>query len=120
VKRRAAACETTLARVGRRAITIPLFLLLGPLFVAALPIALPLPALHDALRRTRWSGVRSALALAHDAVGETLGLLAAAELWIVGRFAPRRAADRTFRLQCWWARVDAWLEARSRAEGGAA
>jgi 1-acyl-sn-glycerol-3-phosphate acyltransferase len=112
VTRRATADESTLARVVRRCITIPAYAALGPVLVALLPVALPLLAAHDAVRGNRWSTLRSALALTHYAVGETLGLLAAGALWIAGWVAPARAAEWSFRLQCWWAR---WLFGGARA-----
>jgi 1-acyl-sn-glycerol-3-phosphate acyltransferase len=102
----ASADESALARVARRCATIPLYLALGPLLVALLPLALPLLALHDLARRNRFSTVRSALALAHYALGEALGLVASGALWIAGLVAPERARDLCFQLQCWWAR---WL-----------
>lgn len=98
--------ETSAARYARRAVTVPLYLLLGPALLLSLPFLLPLLALHDFVRRNRWSGVRSILALAHYAVGETLGLLASGALWLLGLVAPERATELRFRLQCWWAR---WL-----------
>jgi 1-acyl-sn-glycerol-3-phosphate acyltransferase len=106
VTRVAYADETRLARVARRSLTIPLYLLLGPALVLVLPLALPLIAAHDAVRANRWGGVRSALAIAHYAFGEALGLLTSGVLAIAGRLAPARAAGWNFRLQCWWAR---WL-----------
>lgn len=104
--RRAATDESALARTLRRLVTIPLYCVAGPGLVALAPLWLPVLAVHDALRGNRWSGVRSALALTHYAVGETLGLAASALLIPLAWIAPERALDGTFRLQWWWAR---WL-----------
>lgn len=98
--------ETTAARLARRCITVPLYLMLGPVLVLSLPFVLPLLALHDLLRRNRWSGIRSVLALAHYTLGETLGIVASGVVWLLGQVAPQHAVDWNFRLQCWWAR---WL-----------
>lgn len=106
MSRIAQADESALARIGRRAFTIPLYFALGALALALLPALVPLLAVHDAVRRNRWSGVRSALALTHYLVGEALGLLAAGVLLPAGWLFPERALDWNFRLQCWWA---SWL-----------
>jgi 1-acyl-sn-glycerol-3-phosphate acyltransferase len=98
--------ESAVARLARRVVTVPLYVVLGPALLLSLPFLLPLLALHDLVRRNRWSGVRSILALTHYCVGETLGLVASGALWLLGVVAPRRAAEWNFRLQCWWAR---WL-----------
>lgn len=96
--------ETSAARRARRAVTIPLYLALGPALLLALPFLLPLLALHDLARRNRWSGIRSLVTIAHYAVAETLGLLASGALWLAEHIAPERSAEWNFRLQCWWAR----------------
>lgn len=106
MSRLARADEPAAARIARRAVTIPAYALLGCTALVALPLLLPPLALHDALRRNRWSGVRCALALAHYAVGELLGLVAAALLVPAGWLFPARALDWNFRLQWAWAR---WL-----------
>lgn len=106
MSRIAQADESARARVARRCVTIPLYLALGPLAVALLPLLLPLLLAHDALRGNRWSGVRSVLALTHYLVGEALGLVAAALLVPAAWLFPARAEDWNFRLQCWWA---SWL-----------
>ena len=98
--------ETRAARWGRRALTIPGYLLAAAVALATLPIAVPLALLFDAARGNRWSGTRSLLALAHYLVGEALGLAASGIVWLATRVAPARAAAWNFRLQCWWAR---WL-----------
>lgn len=98
--------ESTGARLLRRAVTIPGWFALAGLAVALAPIWLPLLALHDLARSNRWSGVRSALALTHYAVGEVLGLLASAALTPLAWIDPARAEAASFRLQWWWAR---WL-----------
>jgi len=106
VTRRAATDESALARIARRLVTIPATLGLTALACGLAPLWLPLLALHDAVRGNRWSGLRSALALTHYAIGETLGLVASALLTPLAWIAPDRAERASFRLQCWWAR---WL-----------
>ena len=77
----------------------------------ALPVLIPLTLIHDAVRDNRWSGVRTLLALAHYFVGEAIGIAASGALGIAAHFAPSRAHDWNFRLQCWWA---SWLFAGTR------
>jgi 1-acyl-sn-glycerol-3-phosphate acyltransferase len=98
--------ESALTRWSRRAVTIPGFLLFGALAIVALPVLIPVALVHDAVRRNRWSGVRTLLALSHYFVGEALGIVASGVLWIAAAIAPSRAAAWNFRLQCWWA---SWL-----------
>jgi 1-acyl-sn-glycerol-3-phosphate acyltransferase len=98
--------EPFAARWTRRAATIPACFALAAFGLIALPVWLPALALHDALRRNRWSGVRSGLALLHYALGEVLGLTASAVLTPLVRRAPALSERLHFRLQCWWAR---WL-----------
>lgn len=97
--------ETTRERWIRRAITIPGFALAGVLTTAALPLALPLVAAYDALSRNRWSGTRSLLGLVHYFLCEAVGLIASGLLAVAGAFAPERALEWNFRLQCLWARA---------------
>jgi len=106
VTQRAAHGESAHARWGRRALTIPGFLLAAAVAIATLPVAIPLLAIHDALRANRGSTVRSALALAHYFAGEAAGIAASGALWIASLTAPSRGQDWNFRLQCWWA---GWL-----------
>ena len=103
--------ETALARWARRAITIPGYTIAATLAIAVLPLSVPLVLAHDALRRNRWSGVRSLLALTHYLVGEALGILASGALWVAALVAPSREAAWNFRLQCWWA---SWLYGGTR------
>ena len=98
--------ESAGARLLRRAVTIPGWFLLAGAALALAPLWLPLLALHDLARGNRWSGVRSALALTHYAIGEVLGLLASAVLTPLAWLDPARAEAASFRLQWWWAR---WL-----------
>lgn len=103
--------ESAQMRWLRRAITIPGYTIAAALAVATLPISVPLVLLHDAVRRNRWSGARSLLALTHYLVGEALGIAASGVLWLAGRMAPSRASGWNFRLQCWWA---SWLYGGTR------
>jgi 1-acyl-sn-glycerol-3-phosphate acyltransferase len=103
--------ESAQMRWLRRAITIPGYTIAAALAVATLPISVPLALLHDAVRRNRWSGARSLLALTHYLVGEALGIAASGILWLAARIAPSRATGWNFRLQCWWA---SWLYGGTR------
>jgi 1-acyl-sn-glycerol-3-phosphate acyltransferase len=103
--------ETAQMRWVRRAITIPGYTIAAALAVATLPFSVPLVLLHDAVRRNRWSGARSLLALTHYLVGEALGIAASGVLWLAARIAPARATEWNFRLQCWWA---SWLYGGTR------
>jgi 1-acyl-sn-glycerol-3-phosphate acyltransferase len=90
----------------RRAITIPGYAIAAGIAVATLPLSIPLLAAHDALRRNRWSGLRTLLAITHYFVGELLGIVMSSALAVAARIAPARSAGWNFRLQCWWA---SWL-----------
>jgi 1-acyl-sn-glycerol-3-phosphate acyltransferase len=95
-----------LQRWGRRAVTIPLYILLLLLSLAALPMALAATVAVDAIRGSRWALSRSILYFVFYLVCEVSGIIAAAALWLVGLVIPRsRYLDWNFRLQCWWART---------------
>lgn len=93
----------------RRAITVPLYAVCLTLLLASSPILLPLAALTDVLRRSRFALVRMLLFLLLYFTFEALGILASLLLWLIG--GPWVSSDKerylrwNFRLQCWWARV---------------
>ena len=82
--------EPRLRRWGRRAVTIPFYVVLFFLFLAALPVILMVNAAIDAFRGSRWALSRCALFFVFYLGCEVLGIAIAAGLW-VGRLA----IDRT-------------------------
>jgi 1-acyl-sn-glycerol-3-phosphate acyltransferase len=102
--------ETVSARWGRRAVTIPLYLLLGTLSVAVLPVTIALALASDAVRRTgHLVTLRSTLGLTLYLVCEAAGILASFVLWVANALWPRATADRVVTwnllLQRVWARA---------------
>lgn len=89
-------------RWARRAISIPGYVLAFGLLVGLVPILLPLAAISDVLRGSRWALTRFlAIALVYFGC-ELMGLLAAA--WILISVRDRRARlERLNELQWWWA-----------------
>lgn len=93
----------------RRAITIPLYLVCLALLLASSPILLPLAAVTDLLRRSRFALVRMLLFLLLYFTFEAVGILASLLLWLIG--GPWISSDTerylrwNFRLQCWWAHI---------------
>jgi 1-acyl-sn-glycerol-3-phosphate acyltransferase len=102
--------ESLLVRWGRRAVTVPLYLTLGTLSVALLPLTMPLALGVDAVRRTgRLATVRCVLGLTLYFACEALGIIACGGLWAVDRLWPGATVDRTITwnllLQRLWART---------------
>jgi 1-acyl-sn-glycerol-3-phosphate acyltransferase len=98
--------DPTLQRWGRRAITVPLYLVLFFLALAVLPVALLATAAIDALRGSRWALSRCILFFAFYLGCEVVGIAVAAALWLGGLATPRgRYLDWNFRVECWWART---------------
>ena len=84
------------ARWGRRAVTVPMYLGLGALSVALLPLIVLVALLIDAVRRTgHLVTVRCALGLTLYFVCEAVGIVASGGLWLVDRLWPGGSADRT-------------------------
>jgi hypothetical protein len=98
--------EPRLRRWGRRAVTIPLYVFLFILSLAALPAILIIAAATDAFRGSRWALSRCALFFVFYLGCEVLGIAISAGLW-VGRLmiARNHYLALNFRLQCWWART---------------
>lgn len=98
--------DPPLQRWSRRAVTIPLCMLLLGLSLATLPFTLAATATIDGLRGSRWAFTRSILFFVFYLGCELGGIVAAAAIWSAGLAAPRsRYLDWNFGLQCWWART---------------
>jgi 1-acyl-sn-glycerol-3-phosphate acyltransferase len=102
--------ESVRARWSRRAVTVPVYLGLGALSLALLPVTILVALAVDAVRRTgRLVTVRCALSLTLYFVCEAAGIVASWVLWIAGAVWPGATADRTvlwnLRLQRLWART---------------
>ncbi len=98
--------EPALQRWGRRAVTIPLYILLFFATLVALPAVLLVTAAIDAARGSRWALSRCSVFFVFYLGCEVTGIALAAGLW-VGYLAIGRSRYLTwnFRLQCWWART---------------
>jgi 1-acyl-sn-glycerol-3-phosphate acyltransferase len=98
--------ESGLQRWGRRAITIPLYLVLFSIGLASLPIVLVATVVVDALRGSRWALSRCALFFVFYLGCEVAGISVSACLW-AGQLAIGRTRylALNFRVQCWWART---------------
>ncbi|MEE2679527.1 MAG: 1-acyl-sn-glycerol-3-phosphate acyltransferase [Myxococcota bacterium] len=98
-----------LGRFGRRALTVPAFLLLAAGGVVLAPLWLPSLAIVDLVRGGNWRSLRCGSFFAFFFLCETVGILASFGIWLgngVGRSAARERFLRdNFRLQCWWART---------------
>jgi 1-acyl-sn-glycerol-3-phosphate acyltransferase len=102
--------ETSWARWGRRALTIPAYLSLGILSVGLLPLTLLMALAIDGVRRAgRLVTVRCALGLTLYFACETLGIVASSVLWIANALCPSADGDRwatwNLMLQRVWART---------------
>jgi hypothetical protein len=95
---------------GRRAVTIPLYLLLTGLAVVVLPFALVGALCVDLTRGGSFPAVRTILFFAYYLACESLGLVASFLVWLAGGLWGGASRERyllwNFRLQCAWAR---WL-----------
>jgi 1-acyl-sn-glycerol-3-phosphate acyltransferase len=94
--------ETRLARLGRRSVTIPAYLGLTGLALAALPVMLPLAAAVDLARASRFALSRTTLMVCAYLAMESAGIAAAAAAWLARPLAGPRYAAWNFRLQCLW------------------
>jgi len=98
--------DPTLQRWGRRAVAIPLYVLLLCLSLATLPVALAATVAIDAFRGSRWALSRCILFFVFYLGCEVSGIAVAAALWLGGLATPRtRYLDWNFRVECWWART---------------
>jgi 1-acyl-sn-glycerol-3-phosphate acyltransferase len=102
--------ETAWARWGRRTLTVPLYLLLGTLTVALLPVTIALALATDAVRRTgHLVTLRCTLAITLYFTCEAVGIVASCVLWVANGLWPGGTAERLLTwnllLQRLWART---------------
>jgi 1-acyl-sn-glycerol-3-phosphate acyltransferase len=102
--------ETLWARWSRRAVTVPLYLLLGTLTVTLLPATIALALASDAGRRTgHLVTLRCTLAITLYFACEAAGIIASFLLWAAAGLWPGATADHVLtwnlRLQRRWART---------------
>lgn len=102
--------ESVWARWSRRAVTVPLYLDLGTLSFALLPLTIFVALAVDAIRRTdHLVTLRCALGLTLYLVCEAVGIVASCGLWVIDGLWPGATVDRTvvwnLRLQRVWART---------------
>ena len=102
--------ESAWTRWGRRVITVPLYLLLGTLSVALLPVTIALALVSDAVRRTgHLVTLRCTLGITLYFTCEALGIVASFALWVAAGLWPGATADRVvvwnLLLQRLWART---------------
>ncbi len=87
--------ESFRARWCRRAVTVPIYLGLGALSLALLPLTILLALATDAFRRTgHLVSVRCALGLTLYFVCEAVGIVASAGLWVASGLWPGATVDR--------------------------
>lgn len=107
--RAAATQESWAQRWSRRALSLPLYTLLGVTVTALLPLLLAVAAIVDAARRSPWVLVRAVLFFAFYLWCELVGVVASFVVWVASGVwvggSSARYADWNFRLQCWWART---------------
>jgi len=102
--------ESLSQRWARRSVTLPLYMGLGALSVALLPVTALLALATDGVRRTgHLTTLRCAVAITLYFACEALGILASFVLWVVDRLWPGATGDRmvtwNLRLQRLWART---------------
>lgn len=89
--------------MARRLLTIPALLVAWAVCVVASPVAIPLAALVDVVRRARgWPTVRMVAFVLLYLTYEVLGVVGAAWLWCTRPVRPTRWEDGNRRLQLWW------------------
>ncbi len=108
--------ESFHVRWGRRAVTIPAYLLAALVLLAATPVLLPVVIVADVVRRRRFALVRSLLMVNVYLLVEALGLLASLVIWATSGGWRREASaaylNRSFALQCRWASALFWSAVR--------
>lgn len=94
--------------LARRALTIPLYVLLLGLLLALFPVLLPLAVVSDLIRRSGWVGLRFLAFLLLYFSCEILGIVTSFLLWLARGPWISRDTERylrlNFALQRWWAR----------------
>jgi 1-acyl-sn-glycerol-3-phosphate acyltransferase len=94
--------ESRRERWTRRALTIPLFVVLTIVIVGGLPLWLAAALVVDVVRRAPWVATRCVLFFAVYLLCEVVGIAASLALWRPGMLGDR-SLDRHYRLQQWWA-----------------
>ncbi len=94
--------ERLVRRWSRRTLTLSTYGSCCLLLLGLSPVALPLLALVDLVRRTRLGATRFWLMVTVYFVLEVLGVVGALGVWIAG--GPK-FLDRNYRLQRWWVRA---------------
>ncbi|MFU8806980.1 MAG: 1-acyl-sn-glycerol-3-phosphate acyltransferase [Bradymonadaceae bacterium] len=98
----------------RRALTIPLWLLLAIILPVVLPAVVLVLLIYDLIRPSRFSATRTAIFFTHFFVLEAMGLVIATWIWIRGLLGLEKTAYQLAnrRLQRWWARGLFWGSVR--------
>jgi len=101
--------ESIALRCGRRVLTAPGYSVLLVALLMAAPVVLPMAALYDLARGSRFAATRTLAFFAMYLACEVAGVLAATALWLVHVLVPGRDPAAylcsNFRLQCAWARL---------------
>lgn len=87
----------------RRAVSVPLYLFLAAMHLAALPATLVLAGAYDLLRRNGFATARFVLFLAVYLACEVAGIAGALALRVAGALSPAGDRARHYALQRWWA-----------------
>jgi 1-acyl-sn-glycerol-3-phosphate acyltransferase len=96
--------ESSIERQARRAITVPLLLLVWAFVIAILPFAALVAGVVDAARRSRGSGLRALFVFVVYLSCEVIGVVAALLLWFTRVWRDEaRHVEQHYRLQRWWA-----------------
>lgn len=93
-------------RWGRRAITVPVYIVLCLAIVGSFPALVVIAAVADILRRSSWAGVRFIVLLAFYFCCEVAGIAMSLVLWLVKAVtgsSHERFLKWNFALQQWWA-----------------
>ncbi len=118
--------ESFVSRWGRRAVTIPAYLLSALIMLAATPALLLIAVLVDVFRPRRFVLTRSLLMVDVYLLAEAAGMLACLGIWVSAGGWRRRPSSaylrRNFLLQCHWASFQLWgarriFSLRIEAEG---
>ncbi len=92
--------------LGRRLVSVPLYLLLATGSVASAPLWVPALALVDLFRSGTRAALRCGVFFAFYLLCEAAGILASGALWLGAAVSPglrRRYLEANYALQRWWA-----------------
>jgi 1-acyl-sn-glycerol-3-phosphate acyltransferase len=95
--------EGAAARWGRRAVSLPAYLLSTIAVVGLLPVLMPLAVLFDLLHRRRFTTIRCVAMLAVYLLCESAGILASGFLWLARGIGGERDPSALYELQRRWA-----------------